>query len=265
MTHMSDMERPTKDRRFDLHGAFAHQEKELAAALKTGEFAGHSGVQGQGTEDRWRGLLSAMLPARYEVGAAIVVDSLGNRSDQLDLVIRDRHFSPLFWNWGGHLYVPAESVYGVFEIKPEINRHYILYTGNKIASVRSLHRTSVSFGWAAGTMQAREQPPILGGILAGGSEWSPAYGDAFMEAMRDIVDSGRLDLGCVLGHGSFEVPFDGTVESVEIGETDKTLITFVLRLLRRLQGLGSAPAIDYAAYAGWISDAPTQHPGEAIG
>lgn len=241
---------------FNLHDAFAYQEAELAAALRTGKFAGHAGVQGQGTEDRWRALLTAMLPARYEVCAAIVVDSRGGRSEALDLVIRDRHFSPLFWEWGDHLYVPAESVYAVFEIKPEINRKYVLYAGEKIGSVRSLHRTSAPFGWAAGTMQRRDPLPILGGILADTSGWSRAFGNPFMKAMRDVGEHGRLDLGCVLGHGSFEVPNNSSVEALESSAPEKTLISFVLRLLRRLQGVGSAPAIDYAAYAGWLGDNP---------
>jgi len=240
---------------FNLHDAFAHQEAELAAALKSGKFAGHTGVQGQGTEDRWRALLRTMLPARYEVCAAIVVDSLGGKSEQLDLVIRDKHFSPLFWQWGGHLYVPAESVYAVFEIKPEINRGYLLYAGEKVASVRSLHRTSAPFGWAEGTMQRRDSLPILGGIVADNSGWTPAFGTPFMGAMKDVGEAGKLDLGCVLGHGSFEIPNDSPVERVAFSDPGTTLISFVLRLLRRLQAVGSAPAIDYAAYAGWIDHA----------
>jgi hypothetical protein len=108
----------------------------------------------QGTETHWHELLGGLLRARYQAMRAFVVDSRAGQSDQIDLAIIDRHLSPLFWEWGGHCYVPAESVYGVFEIKPEINRQYVLYAGGKIASVRRLHRTSASFGWAMGTMPA---------------------------------------------------------------------------------------------------------------
>jgi hypothetical protein len=240
--------------RFNLHDAFARQEAVLSAELQVGKLAGHFGIQGQGTEDAWRDLLGKMLPARYEVCAAKVVDSRGGQSEQLDLVIRDKHFSPLFWQWGGHLYVPVESVYAVFEIKPEINRDYLLYAGNKVATVRALDPTSAKFGWAAGTMQRQGALHILGGILADSSGWSPAFGDPFMNAMKEVGESGKLDLGCVLGHGSFEVPGGSPVEEVKLSDPDATLISFVLRLLRRLQEVGSVHAIDYAAYAGWIGD-----------
>jgi len=245
---------PGSDRRFDLHGAFLGKEEELAAALRAGRRnAGHSGVQGEGTETHWHELLGSILPARYQAGRAFVVDSKGGQSEQIDLAIIDRHFSPLFWQWGGHFYVPAESVYCVFEIKPEITREYVLYAGDKIASVRRLHRTSVPFGWAMGTMPAREAPPILGGFLAGESAWSPAFGEPFRKALGDVADDGAIDVGCVLTHGSFEVPVGAEPDEVAVGEPGTALVSFTLTLLKRLQGIGSAPAIDYDAYARWVN------------
>jgi hypothetical protein len=240
------------ERRFDLHEAFLGRERELLAALETGRRnAGHSGVQGQGTEMHWQALLEAVLPARYKVSPAIVVDSRGGQSQQIDLVIRDGHFSPLFWEWGGHCYVPVESVYAVAEVKPEINREYLLYASDKIASVRSLFRTSVPFGWAMGTMEARKLPPILGMFLGGASGWSPTFGDPFRQALKDVVKDGRIDLGCVLGSASFEVPSDDGADAAIVGEANTALVSFTMTLLKRLQGLGSSPAIDYDAYAAW--------------
>jgi hypothetical protein len=96
---------------FDLHRAFAGQEQEWLAALDTGRaVAGHHGVQGAGSEQRWLTLLDRVLPRRYRATPAFVVDSEGRQSQQIDLAIIDRHFSPLLWEWGGHHYVPAESV-----------------------------------------------------------------------------------------------------------------------------------------------------------
>jgi hypothetical protein len=210
-------------------------------------------VQGSGSETHWHELLGSILPARYQALRAFVVDSKGGQSQQIDLAIIDRHFSPLFWEWGGHCYVPAESVYAVFEIKPEINRDYILYAGQKIASVRSLHRTSASFGWAMGRMPARDLPPALGGFLAGGSGWNPTFGDPFRRALSDTVASGEIDIGCVLGNGSFEIPVAGRIDDIVVGNTTTALVAFTLTLLKRLQGIGSAPAIDYNAYAQWTA------------
>lgn len=242
--------------RFDLQTAFARKETSLLNELGAGaDVAGHSGVQGQGTEDQWRKMLTDVLPARYQVSAAIVVDSEGGQSEQIDVVIRDAHFSPLFWEFGGHLYVPAESIYAVFEVKPEMNRDYLLYASKKIASVRKLARTSASFGWARGPMEARPLPPILGGFLAAGCAWSPPFGKPFRRAMTVADTDEQIDLGCILGHGSFEVPHETAVDAVEIDPSESALVSFTLRLLHRLQGLGSAPAIDFGSYARWTEGA----------
>jgi len=239
--------------KFDLHAAFARKEKSLLNDLDAGaEVAGHSGVQGQGTEDQWQAMLKGVLPARYQVSAAFVVDSEGGQSEQIDLVVRDDHFSPLFWKYGGHLYVPAESVYAVFEVKPESNREYLLYAGEKIASVRKLVRTSAPFEWAQGVMSPRALPPILGGFLATNSGWSSPFGKPFHQAITAADANKQIDLGCILGHGSFEIPYGNTADAVEIDETESALVSFMLRFLHRLQGLGSAPAIDYRAYARWV-------------
>jgi hypothetical protein len=238
---------------FDLHKVFAGQEDGLRAQLKTGKQAGHPGVQGDGTEDGWLKLLQDRLPHRYAVTRGIVVDSKGSRSHQIDLVVHDRHFSPQFWEYGGHHYVPAESVYAVFEIKPKLTRKNVLYAGKKVATVRALHRTSASFGWAMGPMPARALFPILGGILADDCKWSPPFGEPFATALQDVGTDGRLDLGCVLGKGAFEVQHDAPADQAVVSGADTALVTFLLTLLHRLQGLGSAPAIDYPAYAQWIA------------
>jgi hypothetical protein len=81
-------------------------------------------------------------------------------------------------------------------------------------SVRALYRTSAPSGWAMGTMKAMPTVPLLGGFLAGRSSWSPPFGDPFREAMRDCGDAVQLDLGCVLGAGTFELPHEKTVDDV---------------------------------------------------
>jgi hypothetical protein len=255
MTPTANTGKSERDR-FNLHEAFAGTERQLLATLGTGrEVSGHAGVQGHGTETKWQEMLKGVLPERYTICSAFVVDSDGGQSEQIDLAVVDRYYSPLFWEWGGHVYVPAESVYAVFEIKPEMSRRNLLYTTQKIASVRHLRRTSVGFGWAMGIMPAREPAPILGGFLAGGSEWSPPFGEAFHEALTDAGTEGWIDVGCVLGEGSFEMASNASTDGVSVGPRECALISFVLSLLRRLQAMGSASGIDYMAYASWLGEA----------
>lgn len=242
------MSAPGAGNSIDLHRVFTGQEEVLRTQLRTGKQAGHPGVQGDGTEHHWIELLRTRLPRRYDVTKAIVVDSDGQRSDQIDMVVYDRQYSPEFWEQGEHRYVPAESVYAVFEIKPEFNREYVLYAGDKIASVRGLKRTSNSFGWAGGTHGGHGGFEPLGGILCTTSAWSPPFGNPFLQALRTVDAEGQLDLGCVLGHGAFEVPDRSVCDQIATSDPTVTLVSFLLTLLRRLQTLGSAPALDYAAY-----------------
>jgi len=238
----------------DLTEVFSGQEEILQAELKSGKLAGHPAVQGDATEDHWIELIRNRLPRRYDVTKAIVVDSRGRRSQQMDLVVYDRHFSPQWWQQADHHYIPAESVYAAFEVKPMITRKQVLYASEKVASVRRLHRTAGSFAWAMGTMNPRPtHPPILGGLLAGASEWSSAFGEPFLTALQDGALDGALDLGCVLGHGAFEIPDSSKRSAAVTSKPEVALVTFLLTLLRRLQGLGSAPAIDYVAYERWIT------------
>jgi hypothetical protein len=52
---------------------------------------------------------------------------------------------------------------------------------------------------------------------------------------------------------------DDKIVSIEHSDANVALIYFVMRLLRQLQAVGSAPAIDYDEYFKWVpgtSEAP---------
>jgi hypothetical protein len=57
----------------------------------------------------------------------------------------------------------------------------------------------------------------------------------------------------MLTHGSFEIPVGtGQDERIDAMTSDAALVSFNLTLLKGLQGIGSAPAIDYDEYRRWI-------------
>jgi hypothetical protein len=150
-------------------------------------------------------MLRAVLPQRYGVARAFVVDANQRRSEQLDVVIHDRHFSPLLFEVGGARFIPAEGVYAVLEVKQKINKEQVEYAAKKIASVRRLTRTSAPIPHAGGVYEPRPLPRILGGILALDSDWSPLFGDPLRQVLAARDEDEALDLGCVLRHGGFEV------------------------------------------------------------
>ena len=86
-------------------------------------------------------MLQNYLPQRYQAATAHVVDSQGQFSDQIDVVIFDRQYSPFIFKFEGQVIVPAESVYAVFEAKQVINAEQVKYAQDKAESVRKLART----------------------------------------------------------------------------------------------------------------------------
>ena len=229
---------------------FLRQQQKMRAELsEVRTVHAHPTAKGDGTELHWLTMLQARLPARYRAERAFVIDADGNRSDQIDIVIHDRQFCPMLLDTAGGIHVPAESVYAVLEVKQDLTKAQIEYAGGKIASVRRLRRTSAEFAHATG--RSRTTPkPILGGILTYESGWSPPLGSAFEAALRTSPVVERLDLGCALCDGGFEVVYsDSNEPSVFQSGPESSLIFFFLRLLHRLQHVATVPAIDYLEYS----------------
>lgn len=78
-------------------------------------------AKGAASELQWREMLAKYLPERYSVTEGFVLDCAGKISDQLDIIIYDRQYSPLLFDEDGTRYVPAESAYAVFEVKAHID------------------------------------------------------------------------------------------------------------------------------------------------
>jgi len=177
---------------------------DIEQRLKTSRQSfGHAGTKGDASEHVWRELLRTYLPRRYQAETAHVVDSKDVFSEQIDVVIFDRQYSPFIFDYEGQKIIPAESVYAVFEAKQTINSDLVDYAQKKVASVRRLHRTSLPIPHAGGTYPPKPLPYILGGLLTFESEWKPPLGKSLSAALDGADKEGRLDLGCVAAHGIF--------------------------------------------------------------
>lgn len=237
--------------KIDLKQLFLKRQIELMSKLDLKRtMIQHPGTKGDASELDWIGMLAVYLPARYCVEKAFVVDCYGELSEQQDVVIYDAQYSPALLKENGVLYVPAESVYAVLEVKQELSKPYITYAGEKIASVRKLHRTSTPIKHAGGEYPAKKHFRILGGLLALDSSWSPALGKPLEAALASLKPEERVDIGCALRDGSFEAAYRENGEVVlDKSQPDTALIFFFLRLVQRLQELGTVPAIDLEHYA----------------
>lgn len=210
----------------------------------------HAGTKGAASEDRWIEMLRKHLPERYRVNRAFVIDSRDGVSQQQDIVVHDRQYSPFVLNLGGALYVPAESVYAVLEVKQNLNADHVAYAAAKVASVRRLHRTSLPIKHAGGEYPAKPPHHILGGIVTLESDWNPPFGDAFRNAIAELSPDGRLDTGCAVRHGVFGVKYSPNEPPAVAAELSCcSLALFLLRFIASLQSIATVPCIDVLAYA----------------
>ena len=132
-----------------------------------------------------------------------------------------------------------------------MNAGQVSYARNKVASVRRLHRTSLPIPYAKGTYPAKPLIPILGGLLTFESDWSPALGQPFRNALGTGEGDDRLDVGCVAAHGYFHFNREGS--RYEMHCAGKPATAFLFKLISQLQFSGTVPMIDVQAYAEWLS------------
>jgi hypothetical protein len=253
----------TKNGSVDLRRLLLHHQETLLAKLGAGGLFDHPTAKGDIGEGAWRDLLEKFLPNRYQVSKAFVLDAHGETSEQIDVVIHDRHFCPLLFEQDDQCYIPAESVFAVFEVRPALDRGVIEYAANKARSVRRLYRTSREMIDRGEVQPPREPFNIIAGVLAVKSDWSPPFGDRLIDALSASDEEGRLQLGCAPADGAFEAIYDeaGRPE-LEVSEDGGALLFFLMRLFHHLQMIGSPMAIDLREYTRTLED-PQLDPAEA--
>jgi hypothetical protein len=229
----------------------------LAAEIGLREGMTHPVAIGDINERGWQRALERFLPPRYKVSrGAFIVDSDGEESLEIDLVVHDNYFHPELFEAADRSLIPRESVYAVFEVKPELSKAYLEYAIKRAASVRRLKPTSIGFVDARGHIgEPRPALRPLAGLLAVRSSWTDPFGASFADCLTQAEPDGALDLGCGLEHGAFEVQYPFEEETpvpaaakIVTSSADTGLIYLLSHLSHRLIELGSVPAIDIRAY-----------------
>ncbi|QVE20383.1 hypothetical protein KGI96_08545 [Phocoenobacter atlanticus subsp. cyclopteri] len=242
---------------------------QMKAELNTNrDFITHPGSKGDALENAWIEWLRNYLPNRYSIDKAIVIDSLGLTSHQIDIVIYDNWFTPFIFNQNGFKYIPAEGVYAVFEVKPDIEGN-IDYAGEKIESVRQLTRTTTAMINSGNRSPARPLTKILGGILASTNSYTHSNNDTISKHLSEQVGLRSIDIGCIADYGAFKVSYDSeedtqendfqkrihdyyskrVYQGVEFSQQDNALIYFFMSLTHYLQQkIGTIAAINFDAY-----------------
>lgn len=228
----------------NLHKDIEHQLSTVRSSIV------HPGAKGDGSEKVWLDLLNTYLPKRYQAANAFVVDSNGIFSDQIDVVVFDRQYSPFVFDYKDQTIIPAESVYAVFEAKQTLNLGMVKYAQEKVESVRNLHRTSLPIPHAGGVYPPKSLIPIMGGVLTLESDWNPALGDSLKKQLNAEKDLRLLNIGCVASHGYFFHEKESDQFSL-LPET-KAATAFLFKLISELQSKATVPMIDIQAYGNWL-------------
>jgi hypothetical protein len=256
---------------FDIRGAFLSKQTALEASYSGIRAATqHPGAIGDQGEADWVEILRDFLPNRYQVGPIFAIDHTGATSDQIDVAIYDQQYSPQwFGTHRGVQFVPVESVYAAFEVKPDLTAEHLRYAQDKVTSVRNLRRSSAAIVHAGGTFSAinPDFKPIIGGILTTRTGWSDR--DATIGHLENQLPTlgqpGSLNIGIALDTVAFDhtPDLDSGDDVAELRTAPRSfsdpgnqLIHLAIRLFRQLQSLGTVLALDLRQYERALTTEP---------
>lgn len=104
---------------------------------------GHPGEVGTARENVLKKVLRKYIPKRYVVDSGFVVDALDGRSEQMDIVVYEANYTPVFEIVEGKRFFPCETVVAVGQVRTKIgSRNEMRECLNNIKSVKQLDRSN---------------------------------------------------------------------------------------------------------------------------
>ena len=247
----------------NIRELFQLKQDQMLKSFNLNSAFGHPVTKGDSTEEEWRKWFRNNFPQRYKAEKAFVIDYQGNCSEQMDIVIYDTHFSPIIFENNGEKYIPAESVYAVFEVKQDLTKDHILYAINKIKSVKQLIRTSAPVNTIHGFVDGRPASTIIGGLLTINSGWKlENIEENLVKILQESIKNKHEEIDFICCLSAYACAIENkSVTDVFYGEniyvnnfnlvTDRDnppLLFTYLKLLRMLQDAGNVPAIEFDKY-----------------
>ncbi len=151
-------------------------EARLLEGAKRGEVVRNNLEDGLGAETVLRDLLEEMLPARLGVGKGKIVNSEGEMSRHLDLMLYDRlNFPRLFVDEQDNLILPIESIFAAVEVKTHTTASSLRDASETLASV-AVVAAEVRDILSESVASVEFSPPSERlGMVIGGLKGSAAY------------------------------------------------------------------------------------------
>ncbi|MDE0365404.1 MAG: hypothetical protein OXP09_07495 [Gammaproteobacteria bacterium] len=130
------------DKTFDPVAYAATIGRDLVASFDAAGAATSPGLVGSARETSIRKKLQHLLPAGIAVGSGCVIDSYGATSKQLDVVLYEKHLSPVYSinDDPASTYYPCEGVIAAGEIKSTLAATDLEDAFSKVASIKKLRR-----------------------------------------------------------------------------------------------------------------------------
>lgn len=206
----------------------------------------HPTGKGDSSEESWKEFLRSILPEKYKITKGYVIDSNGNESDQIDIIIYDALYSPLIMTTKAHeMYIPAEAVYAVAEVKQTINRSYLEYTQNKIQSVKNLYRSSRGMISSGKKVPPRNLTKIIGLLLATNMDID------FHTLNKHLKQYTNIDICCSINKGTCYVLKNDSNAIIDIKNTpeNEAILGLFFYLQNELHKIGTVAALDIRQYA----------------
>lgn len=119
--------------------------KQLVASIETGRVAvGHRGEKGGAVEAAVRQFFRDHLPSSIGVAHGEVIDRLGNKSSQLDVILYDEKRTPILYQdrEAGVRVIPVEGVIAVVEVKTSLRLDQVPELSAAARRLKELDRSS---------------------------------------------------------------------------------------------------------------------------
>jgi len=100
----------------------------------------HAGLKGRANEEILRIFLKQYLPKNLDISTGILVDSNGNKSKQLDIIVSDAAKTPILFQSGEVRVIPVECAYAVIEVKAFLDKTELEKCYANMDSVKSLEK-----------------------------------------------------------------------------------------------------------------------------
>jgi hypothetical protein len=102
----------------------------------------HPGLKGEAFEETFKQFIRDYLPRQLDISTGIIIDSSGNSSRQIDIIVSDSAKTPIFYRNGEIRVIPVECVYSIIEVKAYLDSNELNNIFQNMESVRNLKKIS---------------------------------------------------------------------------------------------------------------------------